>query len=525
MPLVNLAPFKVPRRAAAAQVTQAAVISAPVGGLNYRDPISNMQPTDALVLTNFIAKQQGVELRKGYKVNTETISHPVNSIFGFKSPTSSKLFAAADGDIYDVTTNPATLAVNNTGSTDNEWNTVMFSTPARSFLLAVSPGAGYWTYDSTDGWVKRTVTNLPANPTSVNVWKQRVWFTAKDDSNVYYMDAVNAVTGSVTSFPMGSLLRSGGSVAALINWTLDAGVGIDDHLVVVGTQGDVGVWAGTDPTSSTTFGLKGVWYVGPVPTKGTFYTPFGGDVMILSESGLVPMSRLVNGQFIEQQGGPASKIQEVLGPLIKRLRNSGYWNVFSVPAEDILVIQVPADGGTFRQFAMNVTTGAWSEFQGMPMRCSTMLDGTLYFGSADGVTYVGLHGNNDGALIDGAGGDSVVGEVQTAFQHFGTPANLKKFNMVKPLFISESQPQVKLRINVQFASIDVGGSPAPFTNDVAYWNSAVWNTATWVGSKTYQAWFGVAALGYYGAIRMKVRGLPGTVFTASTLMMEQGGLM
>ncbi len=44
MPLVPLKPFKVPRRAAASQVSQSAIIPAPVGGLNYRDPISAMDP-------------------------------------------------------------------------------------------------------------------------------------------------------------------------------------------------------------------------------------------------------------------------------------------------------------------------------------------------------------------------------------------------------------------------------------------------------------------------------------------------
>jgi hypothetical protein len=48
MPLVPLAPYKVPRRSAAAQTAQLFNIPAPVGGLNYRDPISAMQPTDAV---------------------------------------------------------------------------------------------------------------------------------------------------------------------------------------------------------------------------------------------------------------------------------------------------------------------------------------------------------------------------------------------------------------------------------------------------------------------------------------------
>ena len=67
MPLVPLKPFKTPRRAAAAQVAQSFIVPAPTGGLNYRDPIVAMAPNDAVVLTNMIPRQQGVELRKGWQ--------------------------------------------------------------------------------------------------------------------------------------------------------------------------------------------------------------------------------------------------------------------------------------------------------------------------------------------------------------------------------------------------------------------------------------------------------------------------
>lgn len=531
MPLVPLAPFKVPVRAAAARTAQVFNIPAPVGGLNYRDPISEMNPLDALVLVNFIPKQTGVELRKGWQIHTETISLPIESIFAFKAPTSNhdRVFAAANGNIYNVTQEPATIAVAGTGSTADEWNTTQFSTPANTFLLAVSPGAGYWTYDHAGGWVNRTAscTGLPANVKTVAVWKNRVWFTAENDQNVYYMDAVDVIAGAVTSFPMGSLLRNGGSVAALINWTMDAGFSIDDYLVVVGTEGDVGVWAGTDPTSVDTFGLKGVWYVGPVPTHGRFYTSFGGDVMLVSEFGLVPMSKLVAGQFSDIQPGPAAKIQSVLSPLISKLKNEKYWDVFPVAASNVLVIKLPEQAGSHTQFAMNVTTGAWCEFGGMPMRCCTMLGGQLYFGTFDGFTCLGLYGDKDGKLIDGqSGGNFIQGDVQTAFNAFGSPANLKKFGMVRPVFIAPAAPSVKVRVNTQYTFGNVAGSPSFTGIPEARWDEAVWNVSRWVGSaNTYEAWAGATGLGYYGSLRMKVRGVPGTIFTSSHMMTEMGGVM
>lgn len=527
MPLVNVAMYKTPRRTAAAQTAQVFTIPAPIGGLNYRDPISSMSPEDALILENFIPKQTGVELRKGWRYHTTSIGAPVRSVFTYNAPNPSnnKVFAAAGGNIYDVTTSTPAIVVTGSGSTEDIWSVTQFSNGAGSFLLAVSPGAGYWTYDGST-WTQQTVTNLPANPTSVAVFKNRVWFTAQEDTAVYYLDTVDAITGTATSFEMGSLLRNGGYVRGLVNWTVDAGVSFDDFLVVIGSQGDIGVWQGTDPSDPAKFGLKGVWYIGPVPKYGRFFTGYGGDVMIISELGLVPMSRLVNGQFSEIQPGPSQKVQPVLSPLISKLKDEKVWDVFVVPSSDVLVIKLPENVGVYQQFAMNVNTGAWCTFVGMPMYCCALLNGQLYFGTEDGRIAKGLYGTIDGAEINNTGGDTIQGDVQTAFNAFGTPALQKKFGMAKPIFIGPQGPSLLCRINTQFSFSNTAGSPSFVETTEGRWNQGLWNVATWVGSaNSYQKWIGTTGLGYYGSLRMKVRGVPGTIFTSSHIMTELGGVM
>lgn len=530
MALVPIRPTKVPVRSAASQTAKVFNMPPPVGGLNYRDPISAMDPRDALVLDNMIPRQQGVEMRKGWRVHANSPGSTVDSIFSYKSSgASDKVFMAANGNIYDITAGGTpTLVVTGTGSIDDDWWTTQFSTPGDNFLLAVSPGAGYWTYSTATGWVNRTAltVGLSVNVRTVAVWKQRVWFTVVGDAQVYYMRGVNAIQGNADPFPMGALLRNGGYASAIVNWTMDAGVGIDDYLVVIGTEGDVGVWQGTDPTSASTFGLKGTWYVGPVPRYGVYFTNFGGDVMIVSSMGLVPMSKLVAGQFNDLQDSPASKIQPVLLKMVNDLLNERSWDVFLVPSSEVLVIKLPAKAGVYTQFAMNMVTGAWCTFSGLPMRCTTMLGGQLYFGLFDGRSAKGLFGNTDGAASDGSGGNTIEGDVQTAFNAFNSPANLKKFGMARPIFVAPTAPSVKLRVNTQYTFSNVAGSPSYTSTPDAVWNTSVWNVARWVGdANTYQAWVGTTGVGYYGALRMKVRGLPGTVFTSSHMLAEMGGVM
>lgn len=535
MPLIPLKPSKTPAKSAAAQTSQLANTPPPTGGLNLRDPISEMSPLDAIVLDNLIPRQQGVELRKGWAVfvDAEEGITEYKSTFSYNAanPNDSKLFAAANGAIYDVTDGTSTVAEAATGSTSDLWWTIQYATTSGVYLLAVSPGAGYWTYDTANGWVDRTAltVGLPTNVRTVGVWKQRIWFTCEEDTDVYYMRDVNHIQGHADAFPMGAVLRNGGSVSALMNWTIDAGFSVDDFLIVVGTEGDIGVWEGTDPTAADTFKLKGVWYIGPVPRYGVYFTPFGGDVMILSQQGLIPMSKLVSGQYNEAilNNLPASKVQPALAPLIDALQDAEAWNVFLVPRESVLVIQVPpTPQGVYQQFAMNTITGAWCTFSNMNMVSTAMLGGQLYFSDNQGRICKGLFGNYDAVTAEDPNGSAIEGDVQGPFNSFGTPAQLKKFQMVRPIFLAETAPSVLLQLNTQYAVNNVAGSPNFSGYNVGTWDGSNWNEAYFAGIiNTYQAWVGVFGLGYYGSVRMKVRGLAGTVFTSMHVMSELGGIM
>ena len=528
MPLVPIKQFETPRVAAAAQVSGLGIAPAPVGGLNYRDPINEMPPTDAMVLDNFIPKRTGVSLRKGWQYHTSAITNDIESLFSYNgaTPASNKLFAASNGDIYDVTTGTPSVSQASTGSTEDIWITTQFSNSAGTYLLAVSPGAGYWTYDGTS-WTQQSVNGLPTDLTSVAVWKNRVWFTAENDSSVYYLHHVDVITGSATQFVMGPLLRNGGSVRAIINWTLDAGVGVDDYLVVIGSQGDVGVWQGTDPTSAATFGLKGVWYVGPVPKYGRFFTSYGGDVMVLSELGIVPMSRLVNGQFVEGALGVADKIENKLTELVSDLKDEKSWDILLVPGTNILLIKPPPQNNIYTQYAMSVSTGAWCTFSNMPMSCTAVLGDQFYFGTDSKTVAKGFYGESDAVSTAGTGGDAVQGDIQSSFNSFGNPGQLKKFNMVRPIFISSQSPAYKAQINTQYTFDGVYGSPPFVEGTVAEWDVSKWDLAAWSqSSNTYQSWSGVTGLGYYGALRMKVKGVGGgTTFSSYHVLSEIGGVM
>ena len=528
MPLQAIRSFKAPRLSAATQTSQLNVAPPPVGGLNFRDPINAMPATDAMVLRNLIPNKTGCTLRKGWQYQTNALDDPIVSMFSYNSAdgTTNKLFAASGGDIWDVTTETPTVSQATTGSTENQWNTTQFANGAGNFLLAVSPGAGYWTYDGSS-WTQQTVTNLPANPTSVAVFKNRVWFTIKDSSSVWYLDTIDAITGTAQEFVMGSLLRNGGYVRGLINWTVDAGVSFDDFLVVVGSQGDVGVWQGTDPSSATTFALKGVWYVGPVPKYGRFFTAYGGDVLLLSTLGLVEMSKLINGQFVNTQQGPSAKIESELGPIIQEYLDDPSFDVQIIADSEILIIKLPPQNNNYIQYVMNVNTASWCTFSNVPMVCCSLFEHDFYFATDSNRVAKGIVGELDQVETDGEGGQAIEGEVQVAFNDFGMPGQLKQFVMVKPIFTAPQAPSLKVRMNTQYSLQSVAGSPSFVRDESSYWDEAKWNLASWSSqTNTYESWYGIRGLGYYGALRMRMRGFGGsTNFYSYHIMNQIGGVM
>lgn len=527
MPLSPLRPVKSPFKSAATQVSQLRVSPAPVGGLNFRDSIADMPIQDAVILRNMIPKRTGVQLRAGWQYTCEALDEPIGSLFSYNAGDNSKLFAASGGGIWDVTGDTPTEEDGPEGSDNDIWITTQFSNGAGNFLLAVSPGAGYWTYDGTS-WTEQTITGMSAEPTSVMVWKNRVWFTVADESNVYYLDTIDAITGTAVPFEMGSVLRNGGYIRGLINWTMDAGIGIDDYLIVVGSEGDVAVWQGTDPTDATSFAQKGIWYIGPVPAKGNFFTSYGGDVMLLSELGLVPVSRLVNGQFsADLSQGPSAKVQAVLSPLISKYRDDAAFDVQVITSQEILLIKLPPQKQIYEQYAMNVNTGSWCTLSNMPMTACCLFGGKFYFATDDKRVALGFHGELDQVDTDGTLGEAVLGEVQTAFNAYDTPGQLKQFVMARPIFICTQPPAIKLRLNTQYSTQGVAGSPSFVPVSNAEWDVDKWNLAKWASpTNVYQLWVGVRGLGYYGALRMRVRGLGGSTSLSSFHVMGQiGGVM
>lgn len=510
------------------------VMQPPVGGLNFRAPAIGLDPKEALLLDNFFPRGNHVELRPGYVVQCQNIPGEVKSIGAYIGPTEAdnRVFAfTTGGGVYDVTfPTDAPELVLSTEQQDGIWETVNKPGIDMNYLVMVSPAGGYWTYDSVGGFVEREIL-IEGVATDVRFggifhWKDRLWVIEEGSTRAYYF-GVGAIFGEATEYDFYSVMKRGGVLQYGTDWTYNAGYDIGDYLVLVTSQGEVLVYSGYNPDSPDTFSLTGVWFVGEVPAGRRSYTQFGGELFILSTLGVVPVSKLVNGQVANAFMTSSVNIQPVLSAHFNRDRTLFGWELEVMFGEQYLLVKTPEDRfGRYNFYLMNLNTGAWSTVSKMPMLCATQLNTLFYFGTVDGKVCLGFTGDSDGADTFGNEGASVIGRYQSGFQDFGASARLKTYQLARPVFVADQAPSVAMAVSTRYEE-GVPAVDAQFAGrSGAFWDADNWDECTWTGGmSTFGAWLGLQGMSYFGALSMRLTGPAKTQYITTTITLRKGGVM
>lgn len=430
-------------------------LPAPVGGMNSVAPGTQMPELDCIYAYNLIASELGLVSRTGWREYVTGLTGSVDSRVRTTIPfhgsigSANKLFATTDTGIWDVTSSTASPTKVYTFTTyggDAGWGVAAaVVTTAGHFLLYADEVNGLHYYsESTGVWAAYTtgsgtgqVTGVdPALVVSVTVWKNRVWLTERGTAKAYYLDA-GAIFGTATAFNFGGRLAHGGYLVGLFNWSTDGGSGLDTALVGIGSGGDVVIYIGTDPSSATTFALKGVWFVGAIPAGRNVATDYGGDLLILSSIGLIPLSRLIIGGAAEDASQYATaKISNLFASLVAAGRNIRGWSVHVHPTDSALLICVPVPGETATiQLAMSTTSRGWSRYRDIPMLSAAVWDGELYFGTDDGRVCRNA-GVVDNVTLADPGGDAQAIQYSLLTRYQGSANNIQ-VQAIRPIILSD----------------------------------------------------------------------------------------
>lgn len=492
---------------AAPQTAQGSSFPAPVGGWDAMNPLANMPPQNAVQLVNFFPQPGYVELRRGHLVHCDTgTGLPVESVMGYQGTgTSSQvLFAASDGDIFDVTTSPAVITTK-TGLSTSRIQHTMFSSGGGNVLWCCTGGDVPFYYNGT-AWVNTAITGItsgtPSDIIQVIPYRSRLWGVLKDTTIAVYL-GVQAITGAAAQFDVGPVFPRGGYLQAIQTWGTDVNNGPNEFIAFISSYGDVAMYLITDPTTAAGIQYMGTSQIGS-PIGRRCGCRVGSDSALITIDGVIPLSKIINyDRAAIQNQALTANIRTAMTEAAQRQSEFFGWQLVSYARNTMAILNVPvATNEVQDQFVMNTVTGAWCRFTGQNANCWEVFDNFAYFGGNDGVV----------RLADVASGDqdqTLEADMQTAFNYYGLRGMLKQWQFIRPLItINTAFPTTPfIGINVDFATNAVL-SPIQFNPSapVAIWNNpaTLWDSAQWPGDVQSSDWASINGLGYCASVRMTV---------------------
>lgn len=368
----------------------------------------------------------------------------------------------------------------------------------------------------------------PANFAFVTVWKSRVWLVEKNSSRAWYL-GVNSIFGTATSFDFGSRMRAGGPLVGLYGWSYDAGNGLDTLLVGLSTAGDVVIYQGTDPTSASTFSIKGSWFVNGVPYGRRIATDFGGDLLILSLLGVVPLSKLIVGQPVvagDRSLYQTGKIGPKFNLLAQTYASLRGWSILVHPLDNTLLVTVPqASGQPTIQLAMSLAkNGSWGQYRDFPLYSAATWNGKLYLGTTDGRVCVSDVYVDNVPLANNSF-SPVAWSFLSAFQSDG-PAS-KMVTQLQPTILSQTPtPAVAATAKYDF-DISEPAPPAGFGSATpGTWDNATWDNAQWGGDYVpYMPLLGASGCGRAVAVCLQGSAISRTTVVGVDVFYEEAGAL
>ena len=498
-------------------------VPAPVGGLNDRDSLVNMNEKDAVLMVNWWPEPSRLVTRKGCIDRNTGFTSPVQTIVEY-APTDDqyKLFAVSGGELFDVTNTGEIGAPLVSGLANSQWQDTHVTTPGGNFLYLFNGVDKPLFYDGA-AWVSVDDTSTPsitgvdtATLKQGTVFKGRLYMAQANSLSFWYMPPLQ-IGGEAKEFNLSSIFTRGGSITGVYTWTLDAGSGSDDHLVVLTSEGEVAVYSGVDPDVVGSFALIGVFYLGrPVGNRPA--TKFGGDLLILCEQGIYPLSLGLLGADVDRRTTRTQKIQNTITSAISSLKGQFGFEICGYPARDAIIVNVPEQRGHV-QYVQNTITGAWTRFEGWNANTFKNTSFGLLFADDDSIK-LAWQGESDAGKV-------ITAEVVSAFHDYKEPVRKKLFTLIKPYFRTNGRPAVLYGMNGDYILEDIDGSMGFSEPTGMFWGSMIWGNMFWGASfRPFQNWQSIGKLYRAAAVRLKVQNNFSSVeWSATDVVYQQGGIL
>ena len=521
---------------------QPTTIPAPTGGLNAVDNLASMPATDALRMINIIPTPYGCTVRKGYKRHQAAalFDGPVSSMFTHALDDGSiRIYAFTDHDVYGIEAMGAAGA----------WGLSLSPAPWEGLNFANSAGVHFVAFNGADDgiWVEPdgNVERLTAGDgTTKGTWsgvnpdklvapvthQRRLWAIEANTTRGWYLPA-DSIYGVANYFDFGPHFKRGGALAKLAAWSSDMGVGSDDQLVAISTEGDVAVFGGTDVSDSTKWELRGVYYIGRPPAGRRFTTNIGGDLYVVTSAGIVSMASVLTSTKVNITSDTtfSRKIQYMLNGLFQGLEQLPGWELQYYPEQNLLYLNIPGvyEAGS-GQLVCSYVNGSWCTFSGMDARAWVQAKGRLYFAGRSGGVYEAGTGDTDDASYVGTGGRNVISVCQQAYTSFGSLTNHKQIGMYRPIFLAGQPPGIDSNISYDYRDARTLSATAavPSLAGSPVWDTSYWDTASWgTQQNLYRGWIGAEGMGLVASLSLALSTGAETTWVGTDFTFNSGGVL
>lgn len=454
--------------------------TAPVRGIVLTEPLAAPQPGSAAALDNGFPMQSTVRVRGG-STRHATVDGAVESLFSYRSGGTRKFFAATFGDVYEITA-PASPTVipdpDITGQLGGYYSAIPFTTSGGQFLYILNGSDEAQLYDGTT-WSAINASSTPISITDVNsadlmqgcAYRNRLFFVQKNSMDVWYPE-VGALGGALEKFTLQGIYRMGGAVLFVATWSLDAGDGIDDKFAVVSTEGEIAVFEGSNPSDPQDWRLVGV-YEGARPLGKNAWLRVGGDLLILTDVGIIPLTQIINK---DPAALSMSAVSRNIEPVWRQesARRTRPWEMVKSTNGNIGLVNFPVTTTLDDPYCyvVNLETGAWARYTGWDARCLHVFNDLPYFGTNDGRILLGENGGNDD-------GKAYTFYCAGAFDQLGAPGALKTLHQARSSYIAGSPFHARLSASVNY-QLDPPSPPnSPANYHVDEWDVGLWDVALW----------------------------------------------
>ena len=472
----------------------------PIGGWDTRESLADMPETHAVILDNWFPSTDKVTVRRGNSSHATGMSGNIETLIEYVPLSGTgKLFAANGGNLYDVSTAGAVGAAVSTGHSNNKWQFVNMGNAAGQFVRCFNGQDTPLLYNGSS-WATTAITGsglTAANLIWGNIHQRRLWVGEINSLSAWYL-AVNNVSGGATEFPLAGVFKKGGFLQGMGTWTRDSGDGVDDVAAFVTSEGEVALYAGTDPASASTWALIGVFAIGK-PIGRRFSVKAGSDLVLITQDGFVPLSSILSIDRSQADLAAVSQqISKAVNDSVRSYKDVYGWQPILYPKGQMLIFNVPVSTTTMYQYVFNTITGKPCRFVGINSLCYGLLNDSMYWGGTDGVVYKFDDGSSDN-------GEAISADGAQAFSYFKSPSQNKIFKLAEPIFESDGNPNAAIDMNVDFQVKIPTGVAASSPTRSGIWGVSKWGVGIWgTESQIYQGWRGVRGSGRSAAIRIRI---------------------